>query len=76
MGQSIQESKSSHQKASLNQLEGKAKAKTIEAKDRQAINEALTDQTNITVMTSQGLSSQRSREEKKGGREVVRKPAV
>lgn len=67
MDQNTKDSKGSHQKASLAQPDGKAKAKTIDPKDRQAINEALTDQTNITVMTSQGLCSKRSREEKKGG---------
>lgn len=53
----------SHQKSSLEQLEGKEKAKTINPEDRRAINEALTDQTNITMMFTQGRSSQLARKQ-------------
>lgn len=62
-------------KASLDQLDDKTQNKPIKPEDRQAINDTLMDQTNMTVMTEQGRSSQRVRQEMKSKGQKVRKPA-
>ncbi|PWY75251.1 hypothetical protein BO94DRAFT_538570 [Aspergillus sclerotioniger CBS 115572] len=54
--------------SSLKDLEGTDNApKTISPEDRAALTEALTDQTNITLLTEAGRSSQREREQRRKG---------
>lgn len=62
MNSNTQNDTGNGREASLNALEGKEKPKTLSAEDRKAINEGLSNQNNMNLLSAAGNSSQRERE--------------
>ncbi|PLB48359.1 hypothetical protein P170DRAFT_438021 [Aspergillus steynii IBT 23096] len=67
----LQNDDPANREATLQTLErADSKPKTIKPEDRAALNEALTDQATMTLLSSAGRSSQQERERKRAEREA------
>ncbi|KAF7623966.1 hypothetical protein F9C07_5448 [Aspergillus flavus] len=71
MSSNLQNNTQANQEAALQNLEGTdSKPKTIKSEDRAALNEALTDQATMMLLSTAGRSSQQERERKRADAEA------